>query len=142
MAGMSKYLALALFNNTLNPVRASFAPPEGIYLALHTAAPSDDTYGHEATYGAYARQAVSSFTSELDPGANGDVDVVVTNGTALTFPASTGPANQTITHWALWDTAAVGTGNILYSGALGASRLVSTGDSVVVPEGSLEIVIK
>lgn len=142
MAGMSKYLALALFNNTLNPVRASFAPPEGLYLALHTAAPSDDTYGNEATFGAYARQALNSLTAELVPAAGGNVDVEVTNGASVTFPASTGAVGQTITHWAIWDSSAVGTGNILYSGAIVPSRTVGNGDVVVVPAGNLVITLK
>ena len=143
MAGLSKYLALALFNASLNPVRAPFAPPTGLYLALHTASPSDSTYGTEATYGAYARQALNSLTADLAAEtAGGDVDVVVTNGASLTFPASTGPSGQTITHWAIWDTAAVNDGNILYSGALATPRLIVVGDSVVVPETSIVITLK
>jgi len=143
MAGLSKYLALGLFNSTLNPVREPLVPPTGLYLALHTAAPSDATYGTEATYGAYARQALNSLTAEINAEtAGGDVDVTVTNGSALVFPISTGPTAQTITHWAIWDSAAKGEGNILYSGALGASRLITTGDSVVVPEGNLVLTLK
>lgn len=143
MAGLSKYLALALFDSSLNPVRASFTPPEGLFLALHTSAPSDSTYGHEATYGAYARQPLNSLTAQTQAEtASGDVDVVITNGSALVFPASTGDVGQTITHWAIWDTQAVGDGNILYSGALGSQRLITNGDSVVVSEGSITITLK
>jgi hypothetical protein len=143
MAGLSKYLAFALFNMSLNPVRASFTPPDGLWLALHTASPSDSTYGNEATFGAYERQPLNSLTATpLAEGANGNVDVLVTNGSALVFPASTGPTGQTITHWAIWDSATAGDGNILYSGALGSSRLVVSGDSVVVPEGNIAITIK
>lgn len=143
MAGLSKYLALGLFNSTLNPVREPLVPPTGLHLALHTAAPSDATYGTEATFGAYARQALNSLTAEVNAEtAGGDVDVLVTNGSALTFPASTGPSAQTITHWAIWDSAVRGDGNILYSGPLGSSRLVASGDSVVVPEGSLVLTLK
>jgi hypothetical protein len=113
-----------------------------LYLALHTAPPSDSTYGNEATYGGYARQALNSLTAET--GAEtvvGDVDIIVTNGTALVFPESTGPSGQTVTHWAIWDSQAAGDGNVLYSGSLGSPRLVSAGDSVVVPEGSLQITL-
>lgn len=142
MAGLSKYLALALFDASLNPVRAAFAPPSGLYLALHTAAPSDSTYGYEATYGAYARQALNNLTAQPAAQVAGDVNILVTNGSAIVFPASTGPAGQTITHWAIWDSQAVNEGNILYSGALGSARLITVGDSVVVPEGNISITIK
>lgn len=143
MAGLSKYLALALFNSSLNPVRAAFTPPDGLWLGLHTAAPSDSTYGNEATFGAYARQALNSLTAELAPEtASGHVDVVITNGSALVFPASTGPSPQTISHWAIWDSQAVGDGNVLYSGNLGSSRLIVVGDSVVIPEHNITITLK
>lgn len=143
MAGLSKHLALALFNMAMNPVRASFSPPVGLWIGLHTSAPSDSTYGYEATYGAYARQPLNSLTADTQtetPG--GDVDLLVTNGSAIAFPASTSVAGQAITHWAVWDSEAAGDGNILYSGALGSPRLIVLGDSVVVPEGGIAITIK
>lgn len=143
MAGLSKYLALLLFNSTLNPVRGAFAPPAALYLGLHTAAPSDATYGNEATYGAYARQELASLTATTGAETvGGDVDVIVTNGSAIVYPASTGPGIQTITHWAIWDSLDPRTGNILYSGPLGSSRAVSVGDSVVVPETSITLTLK
>jgi len=143
MSGLSKHLALSLFNMSLNPVRAAYIPPVGLWLGLHTASPSDSTYGHEATYGAYERQPLNSLTAQpLSEGANGDVDILVTNGSALVFSASTGPAGQTITHWSIWDSETLGDGNILYSGALGSSRLIVVGDSVVIPEGAIQITIK
>lgn len=143
MSGLSKHLALALFNMSLNPVRASYTPPAGLWLALHTAAPSDSSYGYEATFTGYARQPVNSLTSTpSSPGPDGDVDITVINGSAITFPPSTSIAGQTITHWAIWDSEIVGDGNILYSGALTSSRLISTGDQVVVPEAAILITIK
>lgn len=143
MAGLSKHLAMALFNMSLNPVRSSFAPPAGLYLGLHTAAPSDSTYGNEATYGAYARQSLNSLTAAPETEtAGGNVDLVVTNGSSVTFPVSTGPAAQTITHWAIWDSEAAGDGNVLYSGPLASPRSVTVDDRVVVPERSITLTIK
>jgi hypothetical protein len=143
MAGLSKHLAMALFNMSLNPVRASYTPPVGLWLALHTGSPSDTTYGREATFGAYARQPVNSLTANFMPeSVSGDLDVVITNGSAIVFPASTSTFSQAITHWAIWDSQTVGDGNILYSGNLGASRLIILGDSVVIPEGNMAITIK
>lgn len=143
MSGLSKYMALALFDASLNPVRNAFPLPAGLWLGLHTAATNDATYGNEATFGAYARQALNSLTAQTTTGTStGDIDVLVTNGSALVFPASTGPSPQLITHWAILDTETVGEGNVLYSGALGVSRLIAVGDSVVVPEGNISITIK
>ena len=143
MAGLSKHLALALFNMSLNPVRASYAPPLGLWIALHTDPPSDSTYGNEATYAGYARQPIGSLTAETVTGTGaGDVDLVVTNGSPLIYPASTATSGQTITHWSIWDSETAGDGNILYSGALGSSRLIVAGDSVVIPEGNLLIAFK
>lgn len=142
MAGLSKYLALALFNATLNPIRTALTPPPALWLALHTDPPGDATYGKEATFGSYARQALNSMTSNsaIEDG-QGDVDVVATNGAPVIFPASTGPVGQTITHWAIWDSETIGDGNILYSGSLASSRLIVTGDSVVIPENNIVITI-
>lgn len=142
MAGLSKYLALALFNATLNPLRTILTPPPGLWLALHTSATGDASYGHEATYGAYARQEINSLTSDSSvENGQGDVTITVTNGSPVVFPVSTGPSGQTITHWAIWDSETVGDGNVLYSGALASPRLIVTGDSVVIPENNLQITI-
>lgn len=143
MAGISKYLALALFNMSLNPVRAAYTPPTSLWIALHTAAPSDSSYGKEATYEGYVRQPLNSLTATtVAETAGGDVDIHVTNGSAVVFPASTAVAGQTITHWAIWDSALAGDGNILYSGPLATPRLIVTGDSVVIPETSIVLLIK
>jgi hypothetical protein len=140
---MSKYLALALFNATLNPTRSALTPPAGLWLGLHTAAPSDATYGTEATYAGYARQALNSLTAETqNETVGGDVDVLVTNGSALVFPASTDSSSQSISYWSIWDAQKAGDGNVLYSGPLGSPRLISSGDSVVVPEGNIAILLK
>jgi len=143
MAGLSKHLALSLFNMSLNPVRFAYEPPAELWLALHTAAPSDSTYGNEATFGGYVRQTLNSLTADPRPETiAGDVDILVTNGSALVYAESTGPASQIISHWAIWDSQTIGEGNILYSGPLASPRLVVEGDRVVVPEGSIILTIK
>jgi hypothetical protein len=143
MAGLSRYLALALFNMSLNPVRAAFTPPPGLWLALHVAAPSDSSYGFEASFAGYTRQELASLTSVTAPETpGGNVDIQITNGSPVIFPESTDLQPQTISHWAIWDSANAGDGNILYSGALSAARLIAVGDSVVIPEGNISIVIQ
>lgn len=138
MPGMSKHLATMLYNLTLNPSRGQIqvSPPDSIFLALHSSAPDDQSYGGEASYGGYARVSIESLTAEVIDVGGGEFTLRVTNNLAVTFPESTGP-EETCTHWAIWDAQAKGDGNILYSGALSSARLVSTGDAVVVAQGDL-----
>lgn len=139
MAGFSKYLGDLIYKATLAPTgsRANLTAPAATYIALHTAAPNDTSGGSEATYTSYARQAITAVMSEsfVDAGS-GEIKVTATNNTAITFPASTG-ADQTVTHWALWDAASGG--NLLYSGSFNTSRTVQNGDIVVINSGSLVI---
>lgn len=141
MAGFSKYLALAIFNMALNPIRSAFTPPAVLYLSLHTAQPSDATYGTEITYLSYARQPVNSLTATLAAEVAGEVAVNVTNGSAFIFPNSTDPADFTATHWAIWDSQAVGSGNILFSGPISSPRVISNGSGLVIPQGSLALTL-
>ena len=139
MAGFSKHLAQAIFNMTLNPSSSSYTPPVAIYLGLHTAQPDDVTYGNEATYGNYARALIQNMTSTIVAGATAtDWILRARNATAITFNISDGP-NEIITHWAVWDSPNKGTGNILYSGAAGSSRIISAGDALVVSDNQLVI---
>lgn len=139
MSGMSKHLALAVFNMTLNPSRSPYALPSGIYLGLHTAAPDDLLYGSEASYGNYARAQISNMTSTVVAGLTADDWIIrCRNQTAITFNVSDGP-DEIITHWAVWDNASKGQGNILYSGALGAPKTIVTGDAAIC--GDLQLVI-
>jgi hypothetical protein len=91
----------------------------------------------------YARQPLNSLTANtLTESVTGDVDIEVTNGSAVVFPPSTSATGQTVTHWAIWDKQVVGDGNILFSGSLVTSRSITTGDSVVIPEQSITLLIK
>jgi hypothetical protein len=140
MSGLSQYLALALFNATLNPSPTALTPPSGLWVGLHTAKPDDTTYGNEAGYSGYARIRVDSFTASVQA-AGGESTVVVTNNHAVVFGPSTDGVDHYISHWAVWDAEAVGSGNILYSGSIVPSRVVSPGDWVVIPESNATITL-
>ena len=143
MAGMSKYLALAVYNMALNPVRSAYNPPAGLWLALHTDAPSDSSYGHEANFAGYQRQPLNSLTAVTQAeDFDGNVNLLVTNGSAVAFAPSNSAAGQTITHWSICDVEELGGGNILFSGSLGTPRLVENEDSVVIPEGAITLLLK
>lgn len=138
MAGFSKYLADLIYKATLAPTgtRANLTAPAATYFALHTASPDDDTAGSEATFTGYARQAITNSMTSSIVTSGTEKSVRMASSVAIQFPASTG-ADQTVTHWAIWD--ALSGGNMLYSGAFDTSRIVQNGDIVVVNSGALTI---
>lgn len=107
--------------------------PTNLYIGLLTAAPSDTGGGTEVTGGSYARvtyasslanwagtQAAASTTASTGTGGT------TSNNTAITFPAPT--ANWgTITHFGIYDASSAG--NLLFWGALTASKTVNNGDA-------------
>jgi hypothetical protein len=140
MAGFSQYLALAVFNATLNPSPTALTPPSGLWVALHTAEPNDTTYGSEANYSGYQRSKVDSLTASVQLVGNLS-KVLVTNNRAITFNPSTDGTDTTITHWSIWDASNPGDGNMLYSGEIVPARIVAPNDWVVIPEGNVSLEI-
>jgi len=93
-----------------------------LYLALHTADPGEagDQTTNECAYTSYARIAVARTVGGWTvSGAS------VTNTALAQFPECTG-GSETITHVSI-GVASAGASVILYSGALTASRSVSSG---------------
>lgn len=104
-----------IFNNIAMPSYGS-----NLYLSLHTADPGEtgDQTTNEATYTSYARIAVARDATGWVVSGNQS-----SNDDLLQFPQCTGGSN-TITHVAI-GTSSSGPGQILYSGALNASLIVS-----------------
>ena len=93
-----------------------------LYVALHTGDPGEggSQTTSECAYGSYARQAVARDATGWDVVGN-----TASNDDLIQFPeASSG--SETVSHVSI-GTASSGAGQILYSGALSASRSVSTG---------------
>ena len=114
------------------------SPGDSIYVGLATAA-SDAEAGTvtEASFGAYARQQVTAANWTL---ASSSTDQqTVTNTNNIEFPASTG-TTQTITHAFIAD--ASSSGNILFVGALDASKSIATGDIFRINATNLTIELK
>ena len=93
-----------------------------LYVALHTADPGEagTAATSESAYTSYARVAVTRDSSGWTVSGNS-----ATNTALVQFPECTG-GSETITHVSI-TTASSGTSKILYSGALSASRSVSSG---------------
>ena len=121
-------LMLLLFNNTdiadigdagglLNSATAG-----SFYIALHTADPGEGGTAatSECAYGSYARVAVARSGAGWTVSSN-----TATNAALIQFPECTS-GSETITYVSI-TTASSGSSKILYSGALTASRSVSSG---------------
>lgn len=93
-----------------------------LYVALHTADPGEagTAATSESAYTSYARVAVARTSGGWTVSGNS-----ATNTALIQFPECTG-GSETITHVSI-TTASSGTSKILYSGALSASRSVSSG---------------
>ena len=131
MSALSNYAEAKILNRILNSqADADWAVITSVYVALFTATPSDTGGGTEVTGGSYARaQVTDGFT--------------VTNGNAentadITFATAT--ANWgTVTHVGIFD--ALTTGNLLFWGALTASRTVNSGGQAKFLAGDLAITL-
>lgn len=110
-----------------------------MYVGLFPTAtpPSDSSAGTEVSGNAYARQAVvrSPAGSAGWVAAAGTL-ATTSNSGVITFPTASGSWG-TITHFGIWD--ALTTGNLLYWGDLGASKVVGAGDSASFAIGTLTI---
>jgi hypothetical protein len=114
MAAMSNYLENALINATLR--NTSYTTPSTVYVGLYTTDPTDANTGTEVTGGSYARKAAT-----FGAPSNG----VSTISSAIEFDQAT--ANWgTVTHFGILDAST--SGNLLYHGALTASKAIDTGD--------------
>jgi len=114
MAAMSNYLENALINATLR--NTSYTSPTTIYAALFTSDPTDAGTGTEVSGGSYSRKAIT-----FGAPSNG----ASTNSAAVEFDQATASWG-TVTHFGIYDAST--SGNLLYHGALTASKAIDTGD--------------
>lgn len=122
MAALADYLEAALLNEVLRAT--NYAAPATVYLALFTTATTDAGGGTEVTGGSYARQAI---TFGAPSGG------VCSNTVAVSF--ATMPA-ATVTHAAIMDASTAG--NMLFHGALTASKTVGAGDTLTFAIGDID----
>ena len=104
------------------------------YISLHTADPGETgtQTTSEATYTSYARVAVARSGAGWTISGNN-----VSNAAAINFPAATGGSN-TITHFGIGSDLTTA-GNLFFYGALGASRVISSGITPSFAIGELDV---
>jgi len=133
------YLEHAVLDFIFKNNSESFTTPgDSIYIGLATAV-SDPEAGTltEATFTNYARQQVTAANWTL---ASGVTDAqTVTNAANIEYPAS-GGTTEIITHAFVVDAAS--SGNIMFIGALDASKTIASGDIFRINAGNLTIELK
>jgi hypothetical protein len=129
MAALSDYAEKLLLDWAMTT--GSATRPTAWYVALYTAAPSDSGGGTEVSTGGYARQAVT-FGAASSPGGT------TSNTGAVSFTAS-GANYGTVTHIGIFD--ALTTGNLLWHGAMTASKTVNDGDTLEFSIGNIDLTL-
>jgi hypothetical protein len=135
----NKLLSLIFKNNA-----GSFSTPgDSIYVGLATAVSNAEagtlTEVNTSTQDAnYVRRQVTAANWTLASSSTDQQTVV--NAANIEFPASSGVATYTVTHAFLAD--ASSSGNILFVGALDASKAIASGDIFRINAGNLTIELK
>jgi hypothetical protein len=129
MAALSDYAEKLLLDWAMTT--GSATRPTAWYVALYTAAPSDSGGGTEVSTGGYSRQSVT-FGAASSPGGT------TSNTGAVSFTAS-GANYGTVTHIGIFD-ASTG-GNLLWHGAMTASKTVNDGDTLEFSIGNIDLTL-
>ena len=137
----TNYLERRLLHFLFKNNSLSFSSPgDSIYVGLCTAVSAAETGSvTEASFGAYARQQVAA-ASWTTIGADSTDTQTAKNTSAIEFPAKTDSGNVTITHVFIVD--ASSSGNILFVGALDASKTLAQNDIFRINTNNLSIELK
>lgn len=133
MSAMSNYLENKIIDWLFRA--QAFTPPATMYVALHTATPSDTGGGTEVSTSStgYARVGVTSALANWagtqsagSTTASSGTGGTTSNNAAITFGAPIADWGR-ITHFGIYD-ASTG-GNLLFYGALDTAKNVNNGDA-------------
>ena len=137
----TNYLERRLLHFLFKNNSLSFSSPgDSIYVGLCTAVSAAETGSvTEASFGGYARQQVAA-ASWTTIGADSTDTQTAKNASEIEFPAKTDSGNVTITHVFIAD--ASSSGNILFVGALDASKTLAQNDIFRINTNNLSIELK
>jgi len=125
MSAKSNYLEDAVLDHVLG---TSALTSPTVYISLYTSNPNEDDSGTEVSGSGYARIS-ASFNAASGGTATGPT-------VAKEFTAS-GGAWGTVTHFGLHDASTLG--NLLYYGALTASKTIADGDTLRFDADSISV---
>ena len=137
----TNYLERRLLHFIFKNNSLSFSSPgDSIYVGLATAVSAAETGSvTEADFTNYARQQVTA-ANWTTIGADSTDTQTAKNSANIEFPASGGGGTDTITHVFIAD--ASSSGNILFVGALDASKAIAEGDIFRINANNLTIELK
>ena len=137
----TNYLERRLLHYIFKNNSLSFSSPgDSIYVGLCTAVSAAETGSvTEASYSGYARQQVTA-SEWTTIGADSTDTQTAKNTSAIEFPAKADSGNVTITHVIIAD--ASSSGNILFVGALDASKTLAQNDIFRINATNLSIELK
>jgi len=137
----TNYLERRLLHYIFKNNSLSFSSPgDSIYVGLCTAVSAAETGSvTEASFSGYARQQVAA-ASWTTIGADSTDTQTAKNTSAIEFPAKADSGNVTITHVIIAD--ASSSGNILFVGALDASKTLAQNDIFRINATNLSIELK
>lgn len=128
MSSASNYLEDEVLDHVLGKGTRDFTSPANLFVSLYTTDPGEDDSGSEVSGNGYARTAVTF---------NASSSGTATNNGDVTFPAASGGAFGLISHIGIHDASTAG--NLLFYGALTASRQVDDGDIFQISDTQLSI---
>lgn len=140
MSAASDYLELEILDHILGEGNRNYTPATNLYIGLHTADPTDAGTGTEVSGNAYARvnadvdSSSGAFDAATQPSTGSTYSA---NTQTITFPTASGGNWGTISHIGIWDAST--SGNLLFHGALTASKVVNDGDTFQIQAGNLVI---
>lgn len=130
MGSKSDYLEGKVLEHVLR--NTAYSSPATVYVGLYTAAPNDASTGSsggtELSGNGYSRQSCA-----FSAASGGSIS----NSGTVTFGPNTTSGWGTVTHFGIFDAST--NGNLLYWGALTASKTVAVGDSVSFGAGALVV---
>lgn len=125
----SNYLENKVLDHFLGTTESTFVTQK--YLALHTADPTDAGSGAEVSNSnGYSRQAIN-----FNSASNGSA----TSNGAVEFTANSSGGFGTVTHFGIWDNSNHGQGNLIYYGALTASKTIAANDTLRFADTNITI---
>lgn len=129
MGSLSDYAENELLDHLYN---AAYSPVASVYLALHTADPTDAGSGAEvADANNYTRKAITFGAAASRR---------VTQNAQVDFNQASGSWG-TVTHWGIWDNSARGAGNLLAHGAFSSPFAPVSGNSPRIANASIYVEI-